>query len=64
MHPLTNSSQELLLDMHKAKNKNPSSESYKEDKIVSKVFKDYESRNGKKKDFWTTSVVETSIKPF
>lgn len=51
MHPLTNSSQELLLDMHKAKNKNPSSESYKEDKNVSKVFKDYESRNGKKKDF-------------
>lgn len=34
MHPLTNSSQELQLDMHKEKNKNLSSDSHKEEKGI------------------------------
>lgn len=57
IYPLTNSSQERQLDMHKARNKNPSSDSYKEEK-VSKASKDYESWNAKKKDFWTTAGIK------
>lgn len=57
IYPLTNSSQERQLDMQKARNKSPSSDSYKEEK-------DYESQekgllnNSRYKD--STSVAETS----